>query len=71
MKVRKLASGKYSITDITPEEFIDLIAGSEGERKRFLQAEVPRKNGHEVREKMNRIAARFDAIATALSEAMY
>jgi hypothetical protein len=69
MKAKKLASGKYSITDISAGEFADIIAGLSEMRKRFYNAEVPATGRNQIRAKMDATANRYDGHVRLLCEA--
>lgn len=69
MKAKKLANGKFSISAIDCEDFERMISALAGERRRFLDAPVPRTGYHAVRAKMDATAKAYDEMILALDEA--
>jgi hypothetical protein len=71
VKARKLASGKYSITDISENDMKRLLDAVEEQRKRFLFAVVPARGGKGVRSKMDLTANDYAVIGKVVGEALY
>lgn len=71
MKAKKLASGKFSITDISPEDAQRFLDAVEEQRKRYRFSSVPERKGEEVRQKMDLIADDYEVMCEVIGEAIH